>query len=792
MKRERSRKRGERPPAASRPATVPAMKQQEETEGAERKSLFPPVQARRPAGPPAAPAAALSPGRKWLARLVAMFIPTLIILGGLELLLRVLGYGFDPHYFKRARVGGRECYVSNQDFGLRFFPRSMARFPPPVVIPAAKAPDTCRIFIFGESAALGDPRPNYAAGSYLEVLLRERFPQGKFEVINTAVTAINSHAILPIAHECARHDGDLWLVYMGNNEMVGPFGAVTVFGAKAPPLWLVRMQLQLRQLRLGQWLFELSQKFRKATPAAAGWHGMEMFVQNQVSPHNPSKQRVYRSFERNLEDILKAGRDSGAKIVLSTVAVNLKDCPPFGSVPGADLPATNRTAYEKLCQDGSAAEAQGRFADAQSDFERAVEMCPESAEAEFQLAACLMRSTNATAARPHFLKAVDNDTLPFRTDSTINETIRASARRFAGESLVLCDTVEALSAASPEGIPGEELFYEHVHLNPNGNYALALAWAGQVEKLLAPALKRGARPSWASQAECEQWLGLTDWNRVSILEHILQRVQRPPFSGQSGNTQQVARLRNEIAGLRQRLTDGAAAQAQEVYLRALRRAPENFRLHGNYAEFLEARHELKSAIAERKEVCELTPHSYFPYYTLGVDLKEAGALAEARQTLLKAFALKPDEGDVRLELGTVCARQGDWEQARRELEAARRFSPEDPHPALFLGEVLWKLERRSEALASLREAARLDPSDWQPHYRLGSDLAQQNQLSDAAVEYHEALRLNPASVRARLGLATVLANLGREPEAAQQVDEALKLEPTNPAALEFRRKFKGR
>jgi len=762
MKRERSRKRGERQPIAGRGSDSPAV-----------------------------PSANLSPRRKWLFRLLVVFVLPLIALGALELLLRLLGFGFDPSFFKRTMISGKDCYVGNDSFSLRFFPRSLARTAPPVVMPAAKAPGTFRIFIFGESAALGDPRPNYGAGSYLEVLLAGRFPQAKFEIVNTGITAINSHVILPIAEECAGHEGDLWIIYMGNNEMVGPFGAVTVFGARAPPLWLVRTQLQLRRLRLCQLLLDVSQKLQKASPAA-GWRGMEMFARNQVSPNDPSKQRVYRSFELNLEDILKAGRDSGAKIVLSTVAVNLKDCPPFGSVPGADLPATNRTAYEKLCQDGSAAEAQGRFADAQSDFERAVEICPESAEAEFQLAACLMRLTNATAARPHFLKAVDNDALPFRTDSTINETIRASARRFTGESLVLCDTVEALSAASPEGIPGEELFYEHVHLNPNGNYALALAWAGQVEKLLAPALKRGARPSWASQAECEQWLGLTDGNRLSILEDILRRIQRPPFSGQSGNTQQAARLRNEIAGLRQRLTDGAAAQAREVYLRALRRAPENFRLHENYAEFLEARHELKSAIAERKEVCELTPHYYFPFYALGVDLKEAGALAEARAALLKAFALKPDEGDVRLELGTVCARQGDWEQARRELEAARRFSPEDPRPALFLGEVLWKLERRSEALASLREAARLDPSDWQPHYRLASDLAQQGQFSDAAAEYQAALRLNPASVKARLGLATVLVNLGREAEALPQVDEALKREPTNPAALEFRRKFKGR
>lgn len=706
-------------------------------------------------------------------------------------MLRLLGFGFDPHFFKRASTGGNAGYVANHDFGLQFFPRGQARIPDMTVMPATKATNTFRIFIFGESAALGDPRPNYGAGCFLEVLLVERFPEARFEIINTSMTAINSHVILPIAQECAQHQGDLWLVYMGNNEMVGPFGAATVFGARAPPLWLVRAQVQLRRLRLGQLLLAATQKLHKADATAAGWHGMEMFVRNPVVPDDAHKQTVYRNFQQNLNEIVKAGLAAGARIILSTVAVNLKDCPPFGTISGAKLSRDNRGTYEKLSQEGSAAQAQGRFAQAQIDFERAAEILPDSAEAQFQLASCLLRLTNTTAALPHFLQAVDDDTLPFRADSHINGIIREAARGSAGDSLSLCDAVEDLAASSPGHIPGEELFYEHVHLNPNGNYSLALAWAGQVEKLLSPSLKRGARSSWASQAECEQWLGLTDWNRVSILENILQRIQRPPFSGQSGNAQQVTRLRSDIAKLRQGLTSDAAAGAQQVYSQALRRAPEDFRLHQNYAEFLEARQEWKLAIAERQKVCELLPYFYFPYYALGLDLKDAGALTEARQALLKAASLGPYQGDVRLELGIVCGRQADWEQAQHELETARRLSPEDARPLLYLGEVLWKLERRAEAMAVLRAAIRLDPSDWQPHYRLASDLAHQGQLSDAAAEYEEALRLNPSGVKVKLGLTAVLLSLGREPEALQQIEQTLKLEPTNQAALEFRRKLRG-
>ena len=130
-------------------------------------------------------------------------------------------------------------------------------------MPAQKPPGTYRIFILGESAAMGDPEPAFGAGRYLEALLHERFPRAKFEVINVAMTAINSHAILPIARDCARQAGDLWIVYMGNNEMVGPFGAATVFGTQAPPWPFVRLNLAIQQLRLGQLLAAAGQNLKK-------------------------------------------------------------------------------------------------------------------------------------------------------------------------------------------------------------------------------------------------------------------------------------------------------------------------------------------------------------------------------------------------------------------------------------------------------------------------------------------------------------------------------------------------
>jgi hypothetical protein len=97
-------------------------------------------------------------------------------------------------------------------------------------VPAVKTADTYRIFVLGESAALGIPIPSTSFARILEVMLRDHSPERRFEIINTAMTAINSNVILPTARECAGHRPDLFIVFMGNNEVVGPFGTAGVLG----------------------------------------------------------------------------------------------------------------------------------------------------------------------------------------------------------------------------------------------------------------------------------------------------------------------------------------------------------------------------------------------------------------------------------------------------------------------------------------------------------------------------------------------------------------------------------
>jgi hypothetical protein len=289
-------------------------------------------------------------------RLFVMIFVPLLVLGCLELGLRLGGYGYDTAFLRRIQVNGHIFYVPNEKFSYRFFPPVLARSADPFRFAAEKATNSYRIFLFGESAAEGDPDSTYGVGRYLEVLLRERYPGTDFQVVCAAITAIDSSTILPIARECARHQGDLWLIYMGNNEMVGPFGAETSYGLRAPSLGVIRTVLAIKSTRTGELMDAFIRQLRSSS-IPQKWGGMKMFTHGRIGYDDPARLRAYANFKGNLEDILRTARGAGVPVILSTVAVNLKDCTSFASVHSAGLGEDQQSIWDQAYQQGAALEA---------------------------------------------------------------------------------------------------------------------------------------------------------------------------------------------------------------------------------------------------------------------------------------------------------------------------------------------------------------------------------------------------------------------------------------------------
>lgn len=116
------------------------------------------------------------------------------------------------------------------------------------------------------------------------------------------MAAINSHVVLEIAKDCARRRPDLFIVYLGNSEIVGPYGAGTVFTPLSSNLALIRLAIALKATRTGQLLTSLFEwaASRRNTPRV--WGGMAMFLEKQVRADDSNLETVYRHFHRNLRD----------------------------------------------------------------------------------------------------------------------------------------------------------------------------------------------------------------------------------------------------------------------------------------------------------------------------------------------------------------------------------------------------------------------------------------------------------------------------------------------------------
>ena len=660
-----------------------------------------------PAGQRGQITAPITDRRRFWFRLLAVLGIPLVLLVLVEGVLRLAGVGHPTGFFLEQHRDGRIVLTDNQDFGLGFFPPGLARYPRPFTIPAVKPADTLRIFVLGESAAMGDPDFKFGLPRMLEVLLRERFPNRHIEVVNTAMVAINSHVILPIARDCARRQGDLWVIYMGNNEVIGPFGSASVFGAQAPTLPVARAEIGLRATRLGQLLDAGLHLARWGNRPFPEWGGMEMMANQKVRFDSPATTRVYRHFERNLADILTTGAQAGVPMLLCTVATNLKDCPPFASLHRPDLTAAELTEWQSAYDAGVAAEAQGSYADALRAYEKAARIDATFAELAFRQGRCRLALGRSGEAARDFGRARDFDALQFRADGRVNGIIRQAAGAFAARGVRLLDAEALFATNGPPGGPGTELFYEHVHLTPEGNYLLARAVAEEVARTLSLSEKG----QWLAQAECLQASGFTEWNRLDALGVILDRMDGPPFTQQVGHAAQLAAVRE--ARERHRLASKPVQVRQEVrqVAQAVARRPEDTDLRWNLAALLEIAGDVAGSEEQWRTLIRLQPQAALPYFNLAKLLDGAARGAESLPLYRECLRINADYFPARLALGTLCLRSGLLPEAVQQLRQAVRQKPRAVEPRVALAQALAQTQRTAEAAAQWREVLRLDPDN---------------------------------------------------------------------------------
>src|SRR5579864_5609707 len=362
----------------------------------------------------------------WFPRIAVALLGPVVLIAVVEGALRLAGVGYSTELTVPCTLQGRLAACYNLFFPAPFFPPGMVKTPQAYAIPADKPKGTYRIFVLGESAAMGDPDPAYAFSRYLEVMLRRGYPAMNFEVVNTGSVAINSHVLLPIAEGLSKQKPDLFIIYSGNNEVVGPYGPGTALTSSSMRLPLIRASIFVHTTRIGQLLTRMGQPKKE-------WRGMEMFLDKQVRASSPLMKHSYENFERNLRDTVAVARASGARVIVSTVATNLKDCGPFASLHREDASENELRSWNVLVRQGAELEEAHAYDEALRRYQSALQIDAQYAELDFRIARVEWMRGNYAAAKEHFERARDLDTLRFRADSKINDINRSVANSSGAE-----------------------------------------------------------------------------------------------------------------------------------------------------------------------------------------------------------------------------------------------------------------------------------------------------------------------------------------------------------------------
>ena len=570
-----------------------------------------------------------------------------------EIALHLAGAGFTPRFFLR----GEDGYLhANRHFGRLFFPERLVREGVAVRLADPKPAGTFRIFLLGESAAMGFPSPRFGFPRVMEVMLREAFPGKNIEVVNVAMAGINSHAIRRIARECAALQPDAFVIYMGNNEVVGPFGPGTVFGGATTSLVQARAAMALRTTKTGQLLDAWMDKLGGRDEAK--WGGMSMFTNQRVPQDHPAMPAVYENFRRNLQDILQS--TAGKPNVLCTVAVKLEDFQPLVGE-----------------------EARRVYAEAEDAKKRG----------------------DGAKAGALFAQARDLDELRFRADSEINRIIREEKPQ---ADVTLVDAEEIFAARSMPEKRG--FFWEHVHLDFPGNYLLARS----VADALVPSLRQffATEPvPWAERDTIARKLGYTPAEELVAVTDIAKMMTNPPFTGQPGNAerwQQLAARARSLEEIR-KSTDWADIESQMQV--EVERYPNDPWQRVALVAALEAQGKQSEALKQKRAIAKLIPYDVTALCNLGRSEMTAGDLDAARTVLRQASQLDRHFARPVIDLAGCEMLENDPEEATSILESFLRANPENTEALVALAQIARHENRPAAARTYLERALRVSPGN---------------------------------------------------------------------------------
>ena len=608
----------------------------------------------------------MSNTRNTLFTIITVVVIPLLFFVLVEFALRLMGVGTHYQYFNQIDIDGEAFYQENPDFADQFYPPSLNVGPLQNTFAAERSDDRLRVFVLGGSAAMGFPHKNHGVDRLLATQLRALFPNRDVEVVNTAMTSVNSHVVYQVAQTLPSESADVAVILMGNNEVVGPYGPGTFNQNFLSSLSAIRALQALKRTRLWQLLdSSLAEVQSSDAKADLEWQGMQMFVDNGVAEDDRRMSAVYEHFEGNLRDIVDTLHAKGMHVVLSTVPVNLRQSAPFLSIGRDDLSASDEANLTALRERAEAQALNGRWREAQDLWQQAISLDAGHADSHFQLATSLEKLGEFALARTHYERALDLDGLRFRADTRINTIIERVAREYDSSNVSFVHSSKGFDRASAPYAPGWDLLVEHVHYDFSGNAVLARIFARAIARHLSPTTP----PKLLKPEEVAARIGFPNHETIENLKNLQGMAKQPPFPGQSNYQDYLAFLATELSSVTAEVGEpkDVVRRRQQVLVDGT----GDWKLHFEMTAL--ARH-LKNKQAQYyhlDQLFKLYPHNRESYINLATLLSQDGRWAEVIPLLERSLSYTRGREELVVEavgwLGTAHLKTGNTAKATELL-----------------------------------------------------------------------------------------------------------------------------
>ena len=576
--------------------------------------------------------------------------------------------GYSPLFVERSTADGEKVFATAEN-KLDWF--NFQQFP------VQKESGVTRIFCLGGSTTYGRPYDDRTSFcGWLREFLPAAEPGRQWEVINAGGISYASYRVQRLMEELVEYEADLFVIYTGHNEFLEKR---TYDQLLSTPEFLRDLGSLASRLRLYSLLSDLLYERRNVLATE-----VDAILDNSVGPtdyHRDDAMRdaVLEHFRISLTRMAQNGQNEGAGIWFVTPASNIRDFSPFKSEPSADLDSARIRQVGLLKQ--SVTESldihdPGQAADL---ADQALMIDPRDADLLFLKGRALLALGQIDEARRAFMDARDEDIAPLRALTPMAGIVTDVARE-NGNGLVRF--ARMVRDSSPDGIPGEELFLDHVHPSIEGNRMMALAIIDQMIEMgtVTPAstwddavISSITERVEASVDEATNAMALTNLSRVLNWAGKKEEALRLAERARSINTDQHT-LYGRVAML---MAAGRYEEALPDAEEAARLMPEIATVRRAHGLILAQLGRNTEALKELDAAARLDPTMMGLYYHLGLVLSDLGYDDEAERVYRKGLELEPEHADALNNLGILLAQRGDLKGAMELFERAVEADPQN-------------------------------------------------------------------------------------------------------------------